>query len=341
MVWLRKKHIIPVFVPHMGCPFNCIFCDQKTISGQSYEMNREKMQKIVEENLATAREDRTVEIAFYGGSYTGIPLSLQEELLKTASEYMRTGAVESIRLSTRPDLIDVTVLKMLKEYGVDLIELGVQSMDDEVLKKCGRGHISGDVYRAVELIRDAGISFGIQTMIGLPGDTVEKAINTAHKVVLLTPDTVRIYPALVIRDTPLDKMYRRGDYTPLTLEEAVMICERLLDIYYRNNINVIRVGLQPTDVINLSGNVTAGPFHPAFRMLAETELMRVRIEKELTSREIRGPGILVIHTSSRNISNVIGYRRKNAESICSKFGFSDVKAVEDGKMRGYEFSIGQ
>ena len=257
----------------MGCPFNCIYCDQKTISGQSYHMNREIMQKIVEENLATARKDRSVEIAFYGGSFTGIPVSLREDLLKTASEYMRTGAVESIRLSTRPDLIDVAVLKTLKEYNVDLIELGVQSMDDEVLKKCGRGHTSGDVYRAVELIRDAGISFGIQTMIGLPGDTVEKAINTAHKVVLLTPDTVRIYPALVIRDTPLDKMYRRGDYTPLTLEEAVMICARLLDIYYRNNINVIRVGLQPTDVINLSGNVTAGPFH-RIQVLAETELMR-------------------------------------------------------------------
>lgn len=339
MVWLKKKHIIPVFVPHMGCPFNCIYCDQKTISGQSYQMNREIMQKIVEENLATARKDRSVEIAFYGGSFTGIPVSLREDLLKTASEYMRTGAVESIRLSTRPDLIDVAVLKTLKEYNVDLIELGVQSMDDEVLKKCGRGHTSGDVYRAVELIRDAGISFGIQTMIGLPGDTVEKAIDTARKVVLLSPEVVRIYPTLVIRDTPLDIMYRRGDYTPLTLEESVSISARLLDIYSRNNINVIRVGLQPTDVINLSGNVTAGPFHPAFRLLAETELMRERIEKELTSRGIKGPGILVIHTSSRNISNVIGYRRKNAEFIRNKFGFSDVKVQEDGKMRGYEFSI--
>lgn len=297
------------------------------------------MQKIVEENLATARKDRSVEIAFYGGSFTGIPVSLREDLLKTASEYMRTGAVESIRLSTRPDLIDVAVLKTLKEYNVDLIELGVQSMDDEVLKKCGRGHTSGDVYRAVELIRDAGISFGIQTMIGLPGDTVEKAIDTARKVVLLSPEVVRIYPTLVIRDTPLDIMYRRGDYTPLTLEESVSISARLLDIYSRNNINVIRVGLQPTDVINLSGNVTAGPFHPAFRLLAETELMRERIEKELTSRGIKGPGILVIHTSSRNISNVIGYRRKNAEFIRNKFGFSDVKVQEDGKMRGYEFSI--
>lgn len=323
----------------MGCPFNCIYCDQKTISGQSYHMNREIMQKIVEENLATARKDRSVEIAFYGGSFTGIPVSLREDLLKTASEYMRTGAVESIRLSTRPDLIDVAVLKTLKEYNVDLIELGVQSMDDEVLKKCGRGHTSGDVYRAVELIRDAGISFGIQTMIGLPGDTVEKAIDTARKVVLLSPEVVRIYPTLVIRDTPLDIMYRRGDYTPLTLEESVSISARLLDIYSRNNINVIRVGLQPTDVINLSGNVTAGPFHPAFRLLAETELMRERIEKELTSRGIKGPGILVIHTSSRNISNVIGYRRKNAEFIRNKFGFSDVKVQEDGKMRGYEFSI--
>lgn len=323
----------------MGCPFNCIYCDQKTISGQSYQMNREIMQKIVEENLATARKDRSVEIAFYGGSFTGIPVSLREDLLKTASEYMRTGAVESIRLSTRPDLIDVAVLKTLKEYNVDLIELGVQSMDDEVLKKCGRGHTSGDVYRAVELIRDAGISFGIQTMIGLPGDTVEKAIDTARKVVLLSPEVVRIYPTLVIRDTPLDIMYRRGDYTPLTLEESVSISARLLDIYSRNNINVIRVGLQPTDVINLSGNVTAGPFHPAFRLLAETELMRERIEKELTSRGIKGPGILVIHTSSRNISNVIGYRRKNAEFIRNKFGFSDVKVQEDGKMRGYEFSI--
>ena len=224
----RKHVIIPIFVPHKGCPNDCIFCNQKKISGQLEEMTTEKMHETVNAHLSTINRDTFVEIAFYGGSFTAIDKNRQEEFLKHAWAYIENGRVSEIRISTRPDRIDEEILGLLKRYGVRTIELGVQSLDDEVLRASLRGHDSAAVCKAAGLIKEMGFRLGIQIMTGLPGDTREKCLETAKKVISLSPDLVRIYPVLVIKGTVLEKLMERGEYRPQSLEEAVDLCAELL-----------------------------------------------------------------------------------------------------------------
>ncbi len=336
---MKKRHVvIPVFVPHKGCPFDCIYCNQKNISGQQEEMDLSEMKDIIEKYLSSVDTNTHVEIGFYGGSFTGIDLNQQISFLKLAHEYIRAGKVDGIRLSTRPDYIDEKILDYLWEYGVKTIELGVQSLDDQVLVKSCRGHTSEDVYRSSKLIKNRGFSLGIQTMIGLPGDTRQKDMETALKVVELLPDVVRIYPTLVIKDTYLEKMYLSGKYKPLELDEAVDICADLLEIYYSNGINVIRVGLQPTENINENSDVVAGPFHPAFRQLVESRLMLKKIVGMLNGMDIKKGTELEIYTGSSNVSNVAGQKRKNIEYLIQKYGFSEIR-IRSNKDMGNEIEI--
>lgn len=347
----KTKHmVIPVFVPHKGCPFDCIYCNQKSISGQSEEMTVQKMKEIVETHLATAGEDTSVEIGFYGGSFTGIEKDRQLELLSTAYEYVISGKVIGVRLSTRPDFINEEILQYLKEYGVGTIELGVQSLDEQVLKESCRGHGVNHVTVSSRLIKEFGFMLGIQTMIGLPGDTREKDLYTAHEVIRLKPHVVRIYPTLVIKGTYLEKMYNEGRYTPLSLEEAVDICAELLELYRQNGINVIRVGLQPTESIREGGDMVAGPYHPAFRQLVESRIMLKAIEGEIHAKGITGAGLigagdiknaseLVIYTDAGNVSNVVGNKKENVEYLKKKYGFARV-SVKAGDTRGKRVYIG-
>ncbi len=323
----------------MGCPFDCIYCNQKSISGQSEEMNRDRMKSLLDSHLNTIDSARQVEIGFYGGSFTGIPEEKQIILLETASDYLKKGIVHRIRLSTRPDIINKEVLKRLSNYGVGLIELGVQSLDDTVLAKSLRGHTVKEVYNAVMLIKESGINLGIQTMTALPGDTKKKSIQTALKVADLNPETVRIYPTIVLKGTVLERLFNKRKYVPPTLDETVETCAILLDIYENHGINVIRIGLQPTDMISTSGHITAGPFHPAIRHLVETMLMRNRLEQKLKVKKVQKDAILTIITSSRNMANIIGYRKKNKQYFREKYGFIDVKIVCDTEMNNYEFRI--
>lgn len=265
----RRHYIIPIFVPHLGCPFNCVFCNQNIITGSKEKVNREYVISRAEEYLKTFEKDAVVEISFFGGTFTAIDKDLQIELLKAAKKYKDSGKIKYIRLSTRPDFIDENILSYLKEYSVDIIELGVQSMDKEVLFLSGRGHNAESVVNASKLINKFGFTLGHQMMLGLPGDTEEKDIETLNQLILLKPKHLRIYPSLVIKDTPMEKMYKNKTYQPYSLDKAVMVSAKLLKIAYRNNINVIRVGLQPTEEINEGKDLVAGPFHPAFRELAE------------------------------------------------------------------------
>ena len=218
----RRYFIIPIFVPHLGCPHDCVFCNQKRITGLSTDITIEDARRIIEEHLATfPKENRTVEVAFFGGSFTGIDRSIQESLLSLAYSYKESGRIDGIRLSTRPDYIDEAILDLLTKYGVDTVELGVQSLDEEVLYKSGRGHNREVVYKAAELIKSYGINLGLQMMLGLVDDTREKSINTAKELIALDPYCVRIYPTLVIKDTYLEKLYLNKEYRPLTVEEAV------------------------------------------------------------------------------------------------------------------------
>lgn len=326
---METRHIvIPIFIPHKGCPFDCIYCNQKKISGQRDEMTEEKMISEIESYLSTADEDAYIEIAFYGGSFTGIEKSEQFKFLNIANEYLKKGRIKAIRLSTRPDYINEEILNYLKEYGVVTIELGVQSLDDEVLEKSCRGHNQKAVYNSSKLIKKYGFVLGIQTMIGLPGDTDEKALSTAEKVVELKPDLLRIYPTLVIKDTYLEKMYNRGEYTPLSLEHAVELCAKLLSIYRDNNINVIRVGLQATESISGDGDVVAGPFHPAFRQLVESKLALKKIEEIIERNNLSKKRSLSICTCRKKISDVVGHKRSNVNYLKEKYGYVNVEVKE-------------
>ena len=229
-----KKRIIPIFVPHKGCPHDCIFCNQKKITGVSTDVTSEDARNIIEECLETIDKDADVEIAFFGGSFTAIDIDIQKSLLSVAKEYVEKGLVKDIRMSTRPDCIDEDILSMLKEYKTSIIELGVQSLDEKVLLDSIRGHQSEIVYKSSKMIKNSGIKLGLQMMIGLPADTEEKCIFTAKKFVELKPDCVRVYPTLVVKDTGLEKLMEQNKYNPFTLEESVNIVKKVLVLFYVN-----------------------------------------------------------------------------------------------------------
>lgn len=305
-----KSYNIPIFVPHRGCPFDCVFCNQKHITGQTKDVDENDVKNTIEEYLKTlTKENRFVEAAFFGGSFTGIDIDIQRRLLSAAYEYVKSGAIDGIRLSTRPDYISAEILDMLDEYGVTTIELGVQSMDDEVLKCASRGHTAQQVRDAVALIRRYPFRLGLQMMTHLPGDTDEKSVMTAQKIIELKPDMVRIYPTLVIKDTYLEKLYKEGKYAPHTVDEAVELCKRLLPMFDEAGIPVIRVALAVTEEISPGGSLVAGPFHSAFRELVESEIYFDKMLDEVKN------GAQKIGVNSREISKAVGNKRRNIERI--------------------------
>lgn len=305
-----KSYNIPIFVPHRGCPFDCVFCNQKHITGQTKDVDENDVKDTIEEYLKTLpKENRFVEAAFFGGSFTGIDIDVQRRLLSAAYEYVKSGEIDGIRLSTRPDYISAEILDMLDEYGVTTIELGVQSMDDEVLKCASRGHTAQQVRDAVALIRKYPFRLGLQMMTHLPGDTDEKSVMTARKIIELKPDMVRIYPTLVIKDTYLEKLYREGKYTPHTVDEAVALCKQLLPMFDEAGIPVIRVALAVTDEISPGGSLVAGPFHSAFREIVESEIYFDKMLDEVKN------GAQKIGVNSREISKAVGNKRRNIERI--------------------------
>lgn len=323
---MTKPYIIPIFVPHYGCPHDCIFCNQKKITNVSTTTTPEDVENIIEEYLSYFWKDRVIEVAFYGGSFTAIDIDIQSKLLEVPYRYKEEGRIQKIRLSTRPDTINHEILENLAKYKVDIIELGVQSLDEDVLFASERGHSVADVNNSVKLIREYGFDLGLQMMVGLPGDDKRKSILTAMDFIKMKPDVVRIYPTLVIKDTYLATLYEKSEYRPLTVEEAVDICTILLILFYLENINVIRVGLQPTDNIQMGMDVVSGPFHPAFRQLVEANIYKIALEEYLISKgyETRGK-ILTIKINSSMISSISGQKSTNIKYLKDKFGFTKIK----------------
>lgn len=294
----KSYYIIPIFVPHEGCPHNCVFCNQDRITGIKDRVTNETVRKTIDEYLETiTNKDATIEVSFFGGTFTAIEEKKQKDLLAVAKEYKEKGLIDKIRMSTRPDAISDYILTYLNEYNVDIIELGVQSLCDDVLVAAGRGHSIEDVEKASKLIKAYGITLGHQIMPGLPKDTFEKDIESVRKSIEMKPDICRIYPSLVIKDTPMEVMYHRGGYVPYTLEEAVEVSKVLYEMYDKANIQVIRIGLQPTDSINVGGDIVDGPFHPSFRELVLGSLLVDKIKNDLENRKT---GTLKIN--SRDIS---------------------------------------
>ena len=286
-----------------------IFCNQKKITGVSTEVTAQDARNIIEECLETIDKDTNVEIAFFGGSFTAIEEECQNELLSVAKEYVDKGLVHEIRMSTRPDCISDSILERLKKYDASIIELGVQSMDAKVLIDSVRGHDIESVIKSAKLIKKHDIKLGLQMMVGLPSDTEEKCIETARKFISLQPDCVRIYPTLVVKDTGLETLLERGEYTPFSLEECVNIVKKLLVLFYINDINVIRVGLQATDDIQLGKGVVAGPYHPAFRELAEAEMIKDYLDYIVKENNIEKE--LIVNTNNKNISKIVGNKKSN------------------------------
>ena len=229
---MKKHAIIPVFIPHRGCPHDCVFCNQKAITARQPDVSPEDVRKLIEQYLPTltGRGLETIEVAFFGGSFTGIPIDEQSAFLEVAAEYKSKGIIDKIHMSTRPDYIDEKILENLKSYDADIIELGVQSFDDDVLRASGRGHTAADVYRACDLIKEYGFELGIQLMIGLPGDSLEKCIYSAREAVRTGPQIARLYPTIVLNDTQLYRMYAEGKYRPLTTDEAVAVTKEMYRI---------------------------------------------------------------------------------------------------------------
>ena len=313
-----KQYIIPIFVPHLGCPNDCIFCNQKSISGQTKQVTKEDVKNTIEEHLKNIKEASKIEVAFFGGSFTAIEVEKQKELLEVAYEYIKAKKVDSIRISTRPDYINKEILKMLKKYKVKTIELGVQSANDYILKRAGRGHTFEDVKKASMLIRLHGFTLGHQMMVGLPESTHLDDINTAKALIKLKPKMVRIDPVLVIKGTELEKETNEGVYKPLTVVQAVETCKELVRLFTAKHIEVIRIGLQPTDEITdpkkLGSEVVDGPFHPAFRQLVESGLWYDVIVSKIKKLNVKVMEVEVT-VNPIDVNNVIGHKKENITKL--------------------------
>lgn len=308
-----RNRIIPIFVPHLGCPHNCVFCNQKRISGEEKAATAEDVKK------ATAGFENC-QVAFYGGSFTAVPASKQEELLGAAEGF-------SIRLSTRPDAIDEAVLSRLKRYGVETVELGAQSLDDEVLELSGRGHTAQDVENASRMIKDAGFKLILQMMTGLPGDTKEKTVETARKIISLKPDGVRIYPTVIVKDTELCDMWKAGKYREHTVEEAVDWCSEIVPMFDGAGIPVIRLGLNPTDELS-GGAALGGAYHPALGELVKARIMRDELDRRLAAGDYERDGdTVILRVPADKISQAVGQHRCNIDWLREKYHLQRIKIL--------------
>ena len=326
---MTKHYIIPLFVPHYGCPHDCVFCNQKKITGLETDITEAQVEKIIDEHLATFRKDSFIEVAFYGGSFTAIELEIQRKLLSIPLKYKEEGKINGIRLSTRPDAIDDVVLTMLKESLVDTIELGVQSLDPVVLKLSERGHSSEDVFISSKMIKDMGFRLGLQLMTGLPGDSYHKSIESAKKILSLKPDFIRVYPTLVIKGTNLEKMYLGGSYKPQNLEEAIETACDILMLADAMDIRVIRIGLQPTDNIQEGKDVVGGPFHPSIRQLVESRLLYKLLKKVAETERLPSAKDWIIYCSKGYSSIISGQKGSNRDAIGKLLNSNRLKILEE------------
>lgn len=325
---VRRPFIIPVFIPHAGCPHRCVFCSQEEITREpSGSVSPEAVSERIEAFLRFKGENRgEVQVSFYGGNFLGLPPAEIRRLLAAASRYVRAGSVDGLRFSTRPDTATPDRLDLLAEFPVAAVELGVQSMDDGVLAESRRGHTAADTRRAVAGLQSRGLSVGLQMMVGLPGDTPEKSVETARAIAALSPDFVRIYPTLVLKRSLLAAWHRQGRYAPLSLEAAVSQVARLHRIFVRKGIPVIRMGLQASESLDAPGTVVAGPYHPAFGHLVHSRhflsCAAGLLENDAAPREA-----VVIQVHPRSISRMRGLGNKNVEILKELFHIHHITVV--------------
>ena len=304
---------VGLFVPNFGCPHRCSFCDQRVITGQQKMLTPEEVKNAANIALESLK-DRAgkTEIAFFGGSFTALPKKEMISLLEAAWPFVKNGQFRGIRCSTRPDCISPEILKILLTYGVTTIELGAQSMDDRVLFQNGRGHTAEQVKKASKMIHETNISLGLQMMTGLPGDTAEGARKTARAFSELFPSEVRIYPALTLKGTEMEKWYQEGSYCPPSLEESLELCADLLDFFEEQKIRVIRLGLH--DSPELKDKLVAGPYHPAFRERCESLRWYRYFCRNLQGKKENS---FVFYVPKRQISQAIGQNHENIKKLAA------------------------
>jgi histone acetyltransferase (RNA polymerase elongator complex component) len=336
-----RPFIIPIFIPHAGCPHQCIFCNQVSITGTKQKRaTPAELRFQIREFLNYKKDNRQpVQIAFFGGNFLGLKRKKIKSLLELAVEFVRDGQVDSIRCSTRPDTINERSLDMIKDYPVSTVELGVQSMDDHVLALTGRGHSATDTVHAVERLKERHFSIGLQMMVGLPGDDETSALATAQRIADLAPDFVRIYPTVVVASSRLAGWYKNGDYVPMALEEGVTLVKKIYLKFKKAGIDVIRMGLQASEDLEDRTTVLAGPYHPAFGHLVHSEIfLEMAISAIESANDVKET--LTIFVNPRSISKMRGLHNSNIKRLREKFHFQSIAVVPDSSLTAEELMLG-
>ena len=309
-----KHYNIPIFLPELACPFRCVYCNQFSITGKQQLPDIQDVKNLIENCLASFKEDdRFVEVAFFGGNFTGLPVKMQDDFLKIVQPYLEKGLIDGIRCSTRPDYIDEQRVKTLKNFGMRNIELGAQTTNDLILQQCGRGHTFKDIENASQIIIDEGITLGLQMMLGLPFDSFEDDMQTARDIVRLGAKETRIYPCIVVKDTELERLYRKGEYAPLTLNDAVEQSATLYEYFTENNVKVLRIGLHTSDDLNGEAFV-AGPYHKNFAEMVFSRLWGRKLDKidKKTDK-------IVIEVPENQLNHAIGYQGENKKKLQERY----------------------
>ena len=333
---MKIRHFtIPVFIPEEACPNRCVFCNQHHIAGAEYTPTVEEVIMKVNTLLLTIPLGSEVEIGFFGGNFTGIPEKEQKAYLECVQNYIETGRIQGIRISTRPDYISGEKLEFLKKYHVTTIELGAQSLDNDVLKLAGRGHSAAQVYEASRLIREYKFSLGLQMMIGLPGDTAEKSLFTAQEIISLGATSTRIYPTLVIKNTELEQLFLEGKYTALSLEEAVNRVADIVPLFIKAGVNILRIGLHPSEGLLDNTSLVAGPFHVAFGEMVFSEIWR-RILSMLVFENSK-KNVLTITVAPGMVNSAIGHKALNKAFLLESF--RKVTFIESADLKGFEYNV--
>jgi histone acetyltransferase (RNA polymerase elongator complex component) len=335
-----KPFIIPLFIPNMGCPHRCVFCDQTAITGhQNGGLSPQQVRDTIRQSLGfKGRRRGLVEVAFYGGNFLGLPIAARESLLDEAQRSIENGQVESIRFSTRPDTISLDALNALAPYTVRAIEVGAQSMDDTVLALSRRGHTAAQTRDAVKRLKAHGLQVGLQIMPGLPGDTPTSILETGRRVAELQPDFVRIYPTVVVKNTVLAKWYASGRFTPLSLADAVDLTKQLYLLLTGCGIQVIRMGLQPSGSLLEGGHVVAGPFHPAFGHLVHSAIFLDQAAQALEHQQGLSKKV-TLKVYPKDLSRLMGLKKGNIKHLVKRFHLEELRVIPDPGVRRHAVRV--
>jgi histone acetyltransferase (RNA polymerase elongator complex component) len=325
--------VIPVFIPHAGCPHQCLFCDQTRTTNRDRTFPTESQIDAEINRFLSYRRDhrRWTEISFFGGNFLGLSDSQIMQLLTIADRYIQTGRAQGIRFSTRPDTIDEKRVALIRDYPISTIEIGAQSMNASVLAMSRRGHSPDDTIKAVKLLKNNGFRTGLQMMVGLPAESEQAAVTSAQQMAGLAPDFVRIYPCLVLRGSPLARWYSQGRFVPLSLEKSVSLVKRIYSLMTVRGITVIRMGLQPTTELNSGAGVLAGPFHPAYGELVYSALWMDALRRTLSSHNVND-GNLTIEIHPKAGSRIRGHRRCNLKRLRREYHLTRIKIVPDSQL---------